>query len=200
MGQMSVRWVGMELIGGSYLVIAGWGAMAPGWVQWSALVATQGILVAFVVLAGLAWWRVDRRARALAAMLLAGVAAWFAVDLVKGFFQAQRPCRAHLVQTIERCSDVSVWSFPSGHAAAAGGFAVAIALFWRRAAWLLAVLALLEGFLRVFIGVHYPHDVLVGLLFGGLIGLFCAAAGKPGARRSPGVPAGDGATTTPTGP
>jgi len=32
-----------------------------------------------------------------------------------------------------------------------------------------AALALLEGFSRVYIGVHYPHDVIAGLLVGALV-------------------------------
>ncbi|GAA2336254.1 phosphatase PAP2 family protein [Saccharopolyspora halophila] len=189
----------MELSGAVYLVIAGWGAASPEWVQWSALFATDAILVAFAVLACVVWWRVDRRLRALVAMLAAGGAAWYAADLVKRVFLAERPCRAHVVETVENCAEVSVWSFPSGHAATAGAFAVAAAMFWRRLIWPAVLLAVLEAFLRVFIGVHYPHDVLLGLLFGAVIGLIVAAAGRPGARRPPAVRAGDAATTTSTG-
>lgn len=198
-GRSSVFWGAMEFSGAVYLVIAGWGAASPAWVQWSALFATDAILVAFAALACFVWWWADRRLRALAAMLLAGGAAWYAADLVKRVFLAERPCRAHVLETVENCADVSVWSFPSGHAATAGAFAVAVAMFWRRLIWPAALLALLEAFLRVFIGVHYPHDVLLGLLFGAGIGLIVAAVGKPSARRPPAARAGDAATTTSTG-
>lgn len=54
------------------------------------------------------------------------------------------------------------FSFPSGHSAAAMSVAVVYALAWPALAPLLLPLALLIGFSRVRLGVHYPGDVLVG--------------------------------------
>jgi len=62
-------------------------------------------------------------------------------------------------------------SFPSGHALGASGLA---ALLYARRNRLLPVALLLAAmvlFTRVFLGLHYPSDVLVGAMIGMLIGL-----------------------------
>lgn len=176
-----------------FVIIAGWGVASPGWLQAVALVLTDALLLGFIPVAGYVWWRVDRRMRAALAILISGGAAWVLTDPVKDAVKQLRPCRALPVRTVEHCGEVGVWSLPSGHSATAAAFAVTVAVLWRCAAVVVAVLALLEAFLRVFIGVHYPHDVIAGLLFGALIGLIAAAASKPGAKRPPAVPADTGA-------
>lgn len=66
-------------------------------------------------------------------------------------------------------------SFPSGHTSAA--FAAATAFFrtlpkgWVR--WAALAVAALMGLSRLYVGVHYPSDVLAGVL----VGAFCGWAG-----------------------
>ncbi|UZM96955.1 phosphatase PAP2 family protein [Lysinibacillus sp. MHQ-1] len=57
-------------------------------------------------------------------------------------------------------------SFPSNHAA--GAFALAFALLWKRKkiGAVLLVMACLMALSRIFIGVHYPLDVLAGACIG----------------------------------
>ena len=57
-------------------------------------------------------------------------------------------------------------SFPSGHAAAAFGFAAGVAEVLPVAAVTLRALAALVGYSRVHTGAHYPGDVLAGALVG----------------------------------
>ena len=74
-------------------------------------------------------------------------------------------------QTLTRSSDPN--SFPSGHTCAAFAFAAAI---WvatpnkkiRAAALIVAVLM---GLSRLYVGVHFPSDVLAGVVIGSLCGL-----------------------------
>jgi undecaprenyl-diphosphatase len=63
-------------------------------------------------------------------------------------------------------------SFPSIHATAAFAVATAVVFYNRRAGAVLLVLAALIAFSRVYIGLHYPGDVLAGAL----LGSGCAAA------------------------
>ena len=68
------------------------------------------------------------------------------------------------------------FSFPSGHAVASATFYPLMALLvarrrpsWRASAWLMGVaFALYIGFGRLYLGVHWPSDVLAGWTLGGL--------------------------------
>ena len=63
------------------------------------------------------------------------------------------------------------FSFPSGHTAAA--FSVASVVFYKCSKWLwipVMVLAALMGFSRLYVGVHYPTDVIFAVIEGFFIG------------------------------
>jgi undecaprenyl-diphosphatase len=69
-------------------------------------------------------------------------------------------------------------SFPSGHATVAFACATVLALAVPRLRWPLFVLAALVAWSRVYVGVHYPLDVLAGAILGVLIGLVVRSSGR----------------------
>jgi undecaprenyl-diphosphatase len=60
-------------------------------------------------------------------------------------------------------------SFPSGHAATSFAGATILSFAFPRLAPILLVLAAAVGFARVYVGVHYPLDILGGALLGAAI-------------------------------
>ena len=61
-------------------------------------------------------------------------------------------------------------SFPSGHSASAAAFAVAVGDVLPGLRLPLRAAAAVVGFSRVYTGVHYPGDVVVGAAVGAALG------------------------------
>lgn len=57
-------------------------------------------------------------------------------------------------------------SFPSGHAAAFFALALVVYFFDKQWGWRFLAAALLMGIARIFVGVHWPTDILAGALIG----------------------------------
>lgn len=154
----------------------------PAWVQHLAELWTEAGLLLFGVLFLVAWWRArggDLRAIALAVLAPLTTAAGYVVsESLKSLVDEERPCRTvtEAATSLVPCPPHGDWSFPSNHSAIAGAAAVALAIAWPRIAVLTVPMAVLMAFSRVFVGVHYPHDVLTGLVVGALVAAVCAAA------------------------
>ncbi|MDR3277296.1 MAG: phosphatase PAP2 family protein [Oscillospiraceae bacterium] len=113
-----------------------------------------------------------RKTRARGVTLLVCLALCMLVNnlLLKNLIARPRPFDAlpWLTARIARPAD---FSFPSGHTAAAFAAACALARgFSRRIAIPAYLLASLIAVSRVYVGVHYPSDVLAGVLVGTLCG------------------------------
>ncbi|MFI5943792.1 phosphatase PAP2 family protein [Streptomyces uncialis] len=162
---------------------------SPSWLQLTAEIGTEAGILVFGLLFVAAWWRVrggDPRAVAVACLApVATAVAYVVSEVLKTFFDQDRPCRtvAGAVAPLVECPEAGDWSFPSNHATIAGASAVTVALAWRAMVWLTVPLALLLAFSRVFVGVHFPHDVAVGLLLGAAVGLLAVRAGTGPATR-----------------
>lgn len=92
----------------------------------------------------------------------------------KPFFERLRPCQTSINFNllVERCS--SSFSFTSSHAANHFGLAILWSLFfWKNYKLLIPFLILWATcicFAQVYVGVHYPADILGGIILGVLIG------------------------------
>lgn len=154
---------------------------APNWLRTLADIGTEGGLLLLMAVAVLGWWRArsgTARRVALAVLVPIGTAAAYLLsELLKAVVDEERPCRAVVgaAASIVPCPPEGDWSFPSNHSTIAAALAVGITVAWRAAAWVALPVALLTGFSRVFVGVHYPHDVVAGLTLGTAVAALCAA-------------------------
>ncbi len=116
------------------------------------------------------------RGKALRALFIA----WLALAVsdgvghlfLKPLIHQRRPCYALPMGTVRQLLPAGdSGSMPSLHAANAFAFALPVALCWPSLGVAACALALLIGVSRVYVGVHWPSDLLVGALWGTAVSL-----------------------------
>jgi undecaprenyl-diphosphatase len=140
-----------------------------------ALSAAGQASILWIVLAPVLAWLARRPV--LFTTLVTAATVWTAdllTTFLKAVFDRQRP-----YEVIPEADPLLRWdvagSFPSGHAATSVAGAVVLAyLVGRWWPWL-ALLAAAVAFSRVYVGVHYPLDVLAGAAVGAAVGLAAVA-------------------------
>ena len=132
----------------------------------------QRFVLVFVVVI-LLWMliRGSRRVRIAAVLLIVTIifSDQLSSSVIKHCFERSRPCRTlQNVHLLVSCG--SGFSFPSSHAVNNFAGALILAFFLPRAKWWFFGFAFIVAFSRIYVGVHYPFDVIGGAA----IGLFCA--------------------------
>lgn len=121
-------------------------------------IGTAGIV--WIALSLLLAWRTQRNV--LPVGVLVAVCVWgadVATSAVKAFVARPRPyISLHHVHVLTSRPTSS--SFPSGHATTAFAGAVVLSYLWPRAALAFTALATAIAFSRIYVGVHYPFDVI----------------------------------------
>lgn len=147
-----------------------------------AAITMLGSPVPWIVVGAVAAWLLWRRKRFLLLTLLAGTAGGKLLELaLKATIHRHRPSEAAALLSSH------TFSFPSGHTMNATvcytlvAFVLATALRWpipMRARWYAAsgAVALTVGFSRLYLGMHFPSDVLGGLVAGLAWVVLCMAA------------------------
>ncbi|MBS4028665.1 MAG: phosphatase PAP2 family protein, partial [Ignavibacteriales bacterium] len=90
-------------------------------------------------------------------------------SLLKNIFERPRPCVSlENVRLLVSCG--SGYSFPSSHAVNNFAIATLLSMYFRNYRILFFAFASLVAYSRVYVGVHYPSDIIAGAL----IGICCA--------------------------
>jgi undecaprenyl-diphosphatase len=143
-------------------------------------------IIVLVVIGGGLWllarpggslrWKLATASAALAAVI--GLAA---NQVLGGIWYDQRPFVTHPNHTVLLIQHAKDNGFPSDHATVAFAIAFAIFAFSRPLGTLLIVAATAISLDRIFVGVHYPADLLISCLVGLGSAILVTTIGRPSA-------------------
>jgi len=154
--------------------------IGPAWLEMAAFDVTAlggPTVLGMTVLAVVGFLVLQGMYRNAAFVFLASVGGWLLNDLLKEVFARPRP------QVVPHLRQVMSLSFPSGHALTSAAIYLTLGALLMRVAqsrlvkfyimFIAMLTTLLVGVTRVYLGVHYPTDVLAGWLIGISWALFC---------------------------
>lgn len=136
------------------------------------------------ILTNLDYWRIPlglmavlllifgkKRGRIALLLLVLGIALSDQVcnNLLKPLIQRIRPCNVlENIHLLVNCT--KAYSFPSSHAMNIFTGCILLSYSYRKIRVILLIIAILVSYSRIYVGVHYPFDVLAGVI----LGIFCA--------------------------
>jgi undecaprenyl-diphosphatase len=139
---------------------------------------TGSVVIVLVLVSGLFLWLSNHKYSTIL-LLIATTGGILLNNLLKAGFGRPRP------QVFDWGTHAVTWSFPSGHAMSAAIVYGTVAYLaarlqkrrWHRAVTMLAalIIILLIAVSRLYLGVHYPSDVLAGIIIGLAWAGFCVA-------------------------
>ncbi len=136
--------------------------------------------IAYLILLGISFNKGGRKGKiaVFGVIILILVTDQISAKLIKDIVQRVRPCNA-LTNAMTPLGCNGTFSFPSNHAV--NNFATAIFFyrFFPKLKWILLITASLIAISRVYVGLHYPSDILGGAVIGSAFGyLFSIGAIK----------------------
>ena len=136
--------------------------------------------IAYLILAGIAFFKGGIRGKILVIglILLIIVTDQTGYRILKVLFERVRPCRA-ISDAITPLGCSGGYSFPSNHALNNFAAATFISRLFPNYKWVVFIVAALIALSRVYLGVHYPSDILVGALIGAGFGYLFSLVALP---------------------
>ncbi len=155
------------------------GTSADYFFAWPTHLATP-VLYGMVLMFLLIWER-EKPAGKILLVTAAGLSAGLVNSCLKALVDRPRPC-AYFADAIASgkvelhpiFNTYFSRSFPSGHTVTAFAVAAALNVLYPKKLWWLYGLAAYAGLTRVYVGAHFPSDVLAGALAGALTGFAVA--------------------------
>lgn len=136
--------------------------------------------IAYAILLGIAFFKGGRRGKiaVIGLILLIIVTDQTGYRLLKETIERVRPCNA-LSDVLTPIGCSGGFSFPSNHALNNFAAAVFLLRLFPNYKWVFLIVATLVSMSRIYLGVHYPSDVVGGAIIGIIFGyLFSLAALK----------------------
>ena len=123
--------------------------------------------IAYLILIGIAFFKGGLRGKiaVLTLIILVTVTDQTGYRILKEFFERIRPCNA-LADAITPVGCAGGFSFPSNHALNNFAAAVFLLRLFPQYKWIFLITAILVSISRIYLGVHYPSDVLAGAIIG----------------------------------
>lgn len=152
--------------------------------QDAAVAFNASALFALVAIAAATWFFArpggsPRSKLAAASACISAVVALLVNAVLGHLWYHARPFADHPKQTLLLVHHGADNSFPSDHASVAFAVAFAVLVFHRRLGILLVAVAIGVGLDRIFLGVHYPIDVLTSVFVGLGAALLVTFPGRP---------------------
>ena len=134
--------------------------------------------IAYVILLGIVFTKGGVRGKIAVVLVILLIVATDQLGhkVIKEIFQRIRPCNA-LTDVITPLGCNGTYSFPSNHSLNNFAAAMFFTRLFPKFKWILFITASLVALSRVYLGLHYPSDIIGGAILGAAFGyLFAVAA------------------------